>query len=704
MQADENKIPEFQSVEVIENTWIEVRDGTRLAAKMWLPKDARRKPVPAILEYIPYRKRDFKAVRDSQIHAYFAAHGYAAVRVDLRGSGDSEGVLLDEYLQQELNDGLDILQWIAKQDWCTGRIGMFGISWGGFNGLQIAALQPPELQAVITVCSTDDRYADDVHYMGGCMLTDNLSWASTMFAYNSCPPDPQLLGDRWREMWLSRLEESGLWLEKWLRHQRRDGYWKHGSICEDYSAIQCPVFAVSGWADGYSDAVFRLMENLSVPRKGLIGAWGHKYPHMGGPGPAIGFLQESLRWWDKWLKDIDNGVDEDPIIRIWMRDSFQPLTAIHSGRWVAEEECPSPRIIPAEFSLTAIGLRLEDPISIPGDNPGEIKEQNLFETETEARGMGTSTPEENIFEVQSPLSVGLYGGKWTSYAETTDLPNDQRESDGGALVFDTLPLSRPLEILGAPEVQLRLSSDKPLAQIAVRLSIVIPDGTVSRVTYGLLNLAHRNSHEKPSPLEPGKPYTVKIPLNYVAQKFSRGDRIRVAITNCYWPLAWPSPEETRLKIYTTDSRLTLPVRPLRAEDEELPAFEPPETAPPVKTTILAPERREWTLVHNLASNEVSQNIINDSGRYRLDDIDLTIQSDSREHFIYTNNNYKTLRAQVHSARTFTQGDWWNVRTVTDTILTSTKTHFQIRATLDAFDGDVRIFSKSWDKKIPRDHM
>ena len=269
-------------------------DGIRLAARIWMPEDATTHPVPAILEYIPYRKRDSTRVRDALMHPYFAGHGYACVRADLRGSGDSEGLLQDEYLQQELDDGIEILRWLSRQPWCNGDVGMIGISWGGFNGLQIAALRPPPLKAVISVCSTDNRYSDDIHHMGGCLLGDNLSWASTMFAYNSCPPDPDVVGEQWRQMWLQRLQGSSLWLDTWLRHQRRDSYWRHGSICENYAAITCPVYAISGWADGYSNTVFRLLTHLQVPRKGLIGPWGHKYPHIGVPGPAIGFLQEAI--------------------------------------------------------------------------------------------------------------------------------------------------------------------------------------------------------------------------------------------------------------------------------------------------------------------------------------------------------------------------------------------------------------------------
>jgi pimeloyl-ACP methyl ester carboxylesterase len=215
---------------VLANAWIVLSDGCRLAARIWLPEDAVERPVPAILEYIPYRKNDATAARDAAMHPYFAEHGYAAVRVDTRGSGDSDGILRDEYLPQEQRDGLEVLRWLASQPWCTGRVGMMGKSWGGFNALQIAAHDPPELGAVISVASTDDRYADDVHYMGGCLLAwDMLSWASTMLAYNARPPDPDVVGERWRAMWLDRLENTPPFVESWLAHQRRDEYWKQGS-------------------------------------------------------------------------------------------------------------------------------------------------------------------------------------------------------------------------------------------------------------------------------------------------------------------------------------------------------------------------------------------------------------------------------------------------------------------------------------------
>ncbi len=178
------------AVSVSEHVWIPLSDGCRLGARLWLPEDAARAPVPAILEYIPYRKRDGTRGRDDPMHGYFAAHGYAAVRVDMRGSGESDGQLADEYLRQEQDDALEVIAWIARQPWCSGRVGMQGKSWGGFNALQVAARRPPALKAIITTFSTDNRYTDDIHYMGGCLLNDNLWWGSIMLAYQSRPLDP----------------------------------------------------------------------------------------------------------------------------------------------------------------------------------------------------------------------------------------------------------------------------------------------------------------------------------------------------------------------------------------------------------------------------------------------------------------------------------------------------------------------------------
>ncbi|MGH6932825.1 MAG: CocE/NonD family hydrolase, partial [Dongiaceae bacterium] len=269
-----------EPVDIIDPVWIPMSDGCRLAARLWLPRGSSAKPSPAILEYIPYRRRDGTVIGDMPRHGYYAGHGYACLRVDMRGSGDSDGVLTDEYLKQEQDDAVEVIAWIAAQTWCSGKVGMMGISWGGFNALQVAARRPPALKAIVTVCSTDDRYADDCHYMGGALLLNSMSWASTMLAYNARPPDPQIVGERWRNMWLERLNGSPPFLAAWIKHQLRDEYWWHGSVCEDYGAIEAATYAVGGWADGYSNAIPRLLAGLKAPAKGLIGPWAHEYPHM----------------------------------------------------------------------------------------------------------------------------------------------------------------------------------------------------------------------------------------------------------------------------------------------------------------------------------------------------------------------------------------------------------------------------------------
>lgn len=664
------------AVEVLAHVPIPLSDGTTLSAKIWLPDTAATTPAPAILEYIPYRKRDLTSRRDAMNHAYFAGHGYASVRVDIRGSGDSEGVLTDEYLEQELRDGEEILEWMAAQPWCNGRIGMIGISWGGFNGLQLAARQPPELKAVITVCSTDDRYSDDVHYMGGCLLGDNLSWASSMFAHTSLPPDPAVVGEKWREMWKHRLEDSGLWLETWLQHQARDAYWKHGSICEDYSAVKIPVFAVSGWADGYSNSIFRMLDSLAVPRKGLIGPWSHKYPHMGIPGPAVGFLQEAVRWWDQWLKGMATGIMDEPMLRVWMQERVPPTfyTRQRPGRWVAEQQWPSPHIEPHAYVL--------------GDN------RLLGPRDAEA--CAPAGP----LTVQSPLSVGLFAGKWCSFTATPDLPHDQREEDGGALVFDSAPLPERLEVLGAPLVDLEFSVDKPVGMVAARLSSLAPDDKATRITFGLLNLCHRNGHESPEFLQPGVRYRVRVRMNEIAQVFPKGHSLRVAVSTSYWPLAWAPPESFKLTVYPENSRLLLPVRPPRDADQHLPAFSEPEAAPPPSITLIQPRDYHWRVVRDLARDISTLEVVKDEGVYRIEDIDLEVRSRTVEYYSYNEDDFASVRGETQTLRRFRR-DGWDVQTVTKTVLSCTPTSFRIDAELDAYEAGRRIHCASWNREVPR---
>ncbi|MEV6907839.1 CocE/NonD family hydrolase [Amycolatopsis sp. NPDC051071] len=656
---------------------IPMSDGIMLSARIWRPVASAGEPVPAILEYIPYRHRDLTSVRDSVHHPYLAGHGYACVRVDIRGSGESEGVLADEYLEREQQDAEEVLEWIAAQPWCTGRTGMMGISWGGFAALQTAARKPPGLAAIAISSFTDDRYADDMHYMGGCLLSDNVAEASTMFAYSTLPPDPALAGERWRDLWLERLENCTLWIGEWLGHQRRDDYWRHASVCENYSDVQVPVLASSGWADGYSNAVSRLLANLDVPRRGLIGPWSHKYPHLGQPGPAIGYLQELVRWWDHWLKDVENGVMDGPMLQTWMQDSVPPSTSYEDrpGRWVGEPYWPSPHVHPSEHRLARHRIA----------RPGE------------------EVPSERL-SVESPLSVGQFAGKWASYSAPPDLPYDQREEDGGSLVFDTDELTEPCEILGSPVVDLEVSADKPVAQVAVRLSDVAPDGRATRVTYGLLNLTHRDGHDDPKPLEPGKPYRVRIELNAVAQAFPAGHRIRLSLSSSYWPLAWPPPEPAMVTVHTGQSTLTLPVRPM-AEPDEVPArpFGEPEGTEPLPTTQIEPGEQRWTVSRDLIDYGSALEVVKNEGKVRFDAIGLDVTRNVFERYSSVADDFCSPVAETSWSMTFAR-DGWEARTETRTRVSCTPAEFVIDAQLDGYEGERRCFSRNWHRTVPRDQV
>ncbi|NYI95222.1 hypothetical protein HNR12_001499 [Streptomonospora nanhaiensis] len=664
-----------------EHVWIPMPDGVRLSARIWRPATAEEEPVPGVLEYIPYRKRDLTSVRDSIHHPYIAGHGYACVRVDLRGTGDSEGVLVDEYVEQEQADAEAVIDWVAAQPWCDGGVGMMGISWGAFSALQVAARRPEHLKAIVIASFTDDRFADDMHYMGGCLLSDNLAEAGTMFAHGTCPPDPEVVGERWREMWTERLEGTRPWVLRWLDHQRRDDYWRHASVCQDYSAVACPVLASSGWADGYSNAVTRLLARLDVPRKGLIGPWSHKFPHLGEPGPAIGYLQEVVRWWDHWLKGVDNGVMDGPVLRAWMQDSVPPSTSYEErpGRWVGEPELPSPNVDVRAYPLS------ENRIEPPGSRPADAGADS---------GGGLT--------VRSPLSVGQFAGKWASYNAPPDLPYDQREEDGGSLVFNTPVLRERTEILGAPVVELSVSADRPVAMVAARLSDVAPDGRATRVTYGLLNLTHRDSHDHPEPLEPGRRYRVRVQLNGVAQAFPAGHRIRLSLSSSYWPLAWPPPEPALLTVYPRDSALLLPVRPLDApEGTEPEPFGEPEGAPRAATTRLEPDEHRWEVRRDLVDYRSALEIVKDNGTVRFDDVGMEVGRRAYEEYESFADDFTSVSGESTWTMRFGRGDW-QTTTVTRTVLSCTAEEFLVHATLDAYEGDRRVFSREWSETRPRD--
>lgn len=649
------KVVEFPDMGIV------MPDGCRLSARIWMPEDAAENPVPAILEHLPYRKRDGTIFRDQLTHPYFAGHGYASIRVDMRGNGDSEGLMDDEYSEQELQDACDVIAWAAAQPWCNGNVGMMGISWGGFNCLQVAAKQPPALKAVISLCSTVDRYADDIHYKGGCLLLENFGWASTMLSYSSRPPDPLIAGDnRWRDLWLSRLENQPFLLPLWLSHQHRDAYWKRGSICEDFSAVHAAVLSIGGWHDGYRNTISNLVTNIEAPVKGIVGPWIHKYPHYAAPNPAIGFLQEALRWWDRWLKGAETGVENDPDYRAYVMDSVRPARwhPERPGRWVAEREWPSPNI-----KAEAIKL-------IPEGTKPAI--------------------------VASPQNCGLAGGEYFPFTFGPELPGDQRPDDALSVCFDQPELEEAIDIVGAPELEVRIASDRRQANIAVRLCDVHPDGASELISYGVLNLTHRNSHEFPEALVPGEFVSARVVLDQCAYRVPAGHRLRIAVSNAYWPMIWPSPEPVTLDL--SAATLKLPLRPL-AKGHEV-SFAEPEGATPWATETIRPTNSERHIDRNETTGVVTLSITDDFGEVRDLAHGLVNGSIVRETWAIHPDDPTSATGSTHWTQTLSRNEW-SVRTETFASMRSDAQNFILSATIEAYEDEKLVFERNFEQAIPR---
>jgi putative CocE/NonD family hydrolase len=556
---------------------------------------------------------------------------------------------------------------MATQPWCSGAVGMMGISWGGFNGLQVAALAPDPLKAVITLCSTVDRFADDIHYKGGCLLNENLGWGATMWAYSSRAPDPALRDD-WRDVWLSRLENEPFLPSVWLRHQRRDAYWRHGSVIEDYSAIKAKVLAIGGWGDAYKNAVPQLVQALPGA-KGIVGPWVHKYPHFAVPEPRIGFLQEALRWWDHWLKGEDRGVPQDPDYRAYLMDSVRPARwyTERPGRWVAEEHGAASHIPHRTLHLTKAGL---------SDGPGAIR-----------------------VSIASPQDCGAEAGEYCAIWLGPELPGDQRHDDALSTCFDSAPAETDTDIFGAPRIVLRLAASTPQAQVAVRLCHVHPDGASTRITYGVLNLSHRDGHAEPQPLVPGETVRAEFHLDHIAYRLPAGHRLRVAVSSSYWPLLWPAPAATTLTLF--GGTLNLPVRRTAKRDEV--AFEPPTADAPWQVeTLRAPSHTRRREV-DLQTGVTSLVIEDDFGKLRDLDHGLISGAIARERWDIHPDDPLSARGSCHWTEEM-ERDGRRLRTETYSAMWSDAESFHLSARLEAYENGELIYARDHADQIARDHL
>jgi putative CocE/NonD family hydrolase len=647
------KLPEKRPFKIIENTWIPLRDGTRLGVRLWIPEGAERQPVPVVWEYLPYRKRDGVRQRDDATARNLAPYGIAFARVDIRGTGDSDGVIADEYSSSELHDGVECVAWLAKQSWSNGSVGMRGISWGGINSLQVAAMAPSALKAIMPMGCVDNRFLGDAHYIGGALATENFKWGTYFKVDMAGPPDPQISGPDWEKKWRQRLDSTPAILERWTSHQRYDDYWQRGSVATDYSRIRCPVYVVGGWLDPYSNVVGSLLAGLKVPRKGLIGPWGHLMPNL--PAPlGLDWAYEEVRWWHHWLRGVDTGIMDEPMFRAYM--PYRTLSEVYPGempgRWVAEPVWPAPESRPLVLHLGA-GVLSPTPVA-----------------------------HESVIYVGDKI-VGMSKPQWMP-----SRPDDQSSDDEKSLVFDSAALDSDKEILGNPVAKIRVSANVPVAKLAVRLTEVLPDGKSWLVSYGILNLTHRHSHEHPTALKPGEFYDVEVPLYMVAHRFKKGSRIRAAISESLWPLVWPSPQVATLTINSSASSLILPVRTAPVMEAPFPIPVTHSSGSSLYTHTEMGPGTEGHLERPLHSTFIEE-------------IGTTVQEQSSESVAIKAGDPNGSVWKQENMTGWKRGDW-NCTVSAAFELSSTPEEFHLKEVLRASKDDQEIFKREKISTIKRE--
>ena len=656
---------------------VPARDHLTLSVNLFRPRGAT-EPVPVILNTDPYRKDDWSAAWDLTIAAYLAERGYAYCRLDVRGTGSSDGVPLDEYTKAETLDGHDTVEWLAAQPWCTGAVGMWGLSYGGFTSIQVAATRPPHLRAIVAVQATDDRYTDDVHYVGGAMTVSELAqYAVSQVAMNALPALPSAWGDAWLDRWRQRLEATPVWLFEWARQQRDGPYWRVGSLAPDYGRIEAAVLQFGGWMDEYVDAALRIQAQCTnaAGRRTVVGPWVHGHAHSAYPGPNIDWLHETVRWFDHWLKAVDNGAEAEPPLTWFHRDPTPPerFPARLNGAWRATRAWPA---VAAGQRVLHLGR-------------GTLGEQ-------------TADPGVDTFAHHPTAGAAAGSLCWGAGHPPNGLASDLRlEADAGP-VYTSDPLGEPLDILGVPVTVLHVAATQPLAHLVVRLGDVAPDGPVEQVCEGILNLTHRDSHTQPTPLEPGRGYEVRVPLRAAGYHFPAGHRIQLSVASAHWPVIWPSPGVGELSIRFgpgTPSRIELPLAPSGADVVEPPRFkeEPPLLASvgsdSSEPTRWDSRRAEAAGTFAIETHEGETSVLPDRASTLYVGETLTMSASEREPGAGRFENGCEYRLERDGRR---------IVVVADGTTVADATTFDMRASLRVeLDGEP-FFRRDWHAAIPRD--
>ncbi|HET9852362.1 MAG TPA: CocE/NonD family hydrolase [Candidatus Limnocylindrales bacterium] len=677
--------PAALGIDLRSDVRVATRDGTELSVNLFLPVAVASK-VPAILNTDPYRKDDWSAGWDLSLASYLAEHGYAYCRLDVRGTGSSGGIALDEYTAAETQDGHDVVEWLAAQPWSSGAVGMWGLSYGGFTSIQVAATRPPHLRAIVPVQATDDRYTDDVHYVGGAMTVSELAqYAVSQVAMNALPALPSAWGERFEERWRERLDATPVWLFDWARQQRDGPYWRQGSLAPDYGRIEAAILHVTGWMDEYVDAAIRMQARCvnAAGRRTIVGPWVHGLPDHAYPAPNIDWLREMVRWFDRWLKDEANGADAEPPLTWFHRDPTPPerFPERLQGEWRATSSWPA-----AEPGTRRLWLAR-------GGSGGAAGGAGLLEERPGAR--------EALETFEHRPTAGIRGGSlcWGAGHRPNGLAADLRLEAGNGPVWTSEPLAEPLDILGVPVATLHLTASQPVATIVARLGCVLPDGSVEQVSEGILNLTHRESHAEPRPLEPGRRYEIRAPLRAAGYRFPAGHRIHLGLASAHWPVIWPSPRAGELTIHTggeTPSTLELPLAPSAGAVVAPPAFRDP-----------APLREIGSETSEPASWQITEN--DDEARVSTHEGSTTVLPDGRS-TLYVGETLEMAawKGAPGTGRFENQCDYRLDRDGTRVVVHADGTTI---ATESAFDMSVHLaveldgrpfFDRDWRERIARD--
>jgi uncharacterized protein len=664
--------PTYATMKKVQTT-IPMKDGVRLAVNLYMPEGATPEDkFPAILEYLPYRKDDWSLARDWNLHSYFVRRGYVTARVDIRGTGASEGNPPDrEYSDQEQQDGLEVIDWLSKQAWSNGNVGMMGISWGGFNAIQMALLHPPALKAIIAACATEELFHDDIHYIDGLMHVDEYELGMDLQLGLTRAPDFPT-----DEKSLAARFAVAPWFLLYMRQQRDGPFWRRASVAPNrYADYKVPTFLVGGFLDGYRDSIPRFFENVKAPVKAILGPWNHSFPHDADPGPAIEWRDEATRWWDYWLKGKQNGILDEPHFEVYMRHWYAPDPKIAEvpGEWRAEKSWP----------------------------PRDATKETLFLERDHSLGAGPpATRDAAQQDLKYVPSVGLEAGFWWG-----DFTADQRPIDAYSLVYDSAPLPKDTAILGWPRVILQASTSAPLADWFARLSDVAPDGTVTMITGAGQSGAQLRDASNPTDLAPAQAYQIPIELHVTSWVFPAGHKIRLAISNALWPMIWPTPYPMTTSLYlggTDTSRLELPIVP--SESSSRPRYPAIEPAPPMPEHVTSKgdtwPPQDWTVTRDLMNGTTRVFWSgNDESKFPWG------QMKDHEQMSYEVQDSKPETSKVHGEGSTTvelpnRALVWSVVLDVRSDAKNFYYHFERHLT----ENGKEIRAKTWDHTIPRDHQ